>query len=111
MLIYQNGSFLELQGEKSHIGTGLDTTKNPLPSHRTELAPGARMYMFSDGFQDQFGGPQGRKFGFSRLKNLLASVQEMKVPDQRGPIQMAFDNWKNGLEQIDDTLLIGFEAG
>lgn len=111
MLISQNGSFLELQGEKGHIGTSLDTGKNPITSQRVELEPGARMYMFSDGFQDQFGGLQGRRFGFGKLKSLLASVQEMRLRDQKTAIQAAFENWKNGLDQIDDTLLIGFEAG
>lgn len=80
-----------------------------------ELQKGDLFYIFTDGFADQFGGAQGKKFKYPRFKELLISIHEKPLDEQRNEIEKAFNNWINNInpfdnkpyEQIDDILVIG----
>ncbi|HXC06334.1 MAG TPA: hypothetical protein VNZ86_16365 [Bacteroidia bacterium] len=65
------------------------------------------MYLFSDGFCDQFGGIQGKKFTTKRFRNLLLEVQDMPVDSAEKKLREVFKAWKGMNEQVDDVLLIG----
>ena len=64
-------------------------------------------YIFSDGFVDQFGGEKGKKFKIQPFRDLLLSVQENNMYDQKTMIYKTFEDWKGDLEQIDDICVIG----
>jgi len=65
-------------------------------------------YLFSDGFQDQFGGEKGKKFMKKRFKKLLFKNHQKTMPEQQNIVNQAFDNWKGTYDQVDDVLVIGF---
>ena len=95
----------ELKPNKEPIGNFDNPT--PFLTHQIELAEGDAFYIFSDGFSDQFGGDKGKKFKSSKFKDLLLSVQDKTIAQQKIVITDAFENWKGTLEQLDDVCVIG----
>ena len=71
------------------------------------LHKGDSIYLFTDGFADQFGGEKGKKFMYKPLKKLLISLQSKPMKQQVQIIEEAFDKWKGDYEQIDDVCVIG----
>lgn len=75
-----------------------------------QLRPSDRIYMASDGFQDQFGGPSDKRFMAKNFRNLLlVSGQDKTMADQERKLNQVFDHWKGSSEQTDDVLVLGFE--
>jgi serine phosphatase RsbU (regulator of sigma subunit) len=83
--------------------------RDSFQSVRLELERGQVIYMFSDGFADQFGGPKGKKFRYGPFKRLLAELHEKPIDEQKKELDRTIENWKaeSGQEQIDDILVIG----
>lgn len=96
---------LEYKGDKQPVGKYFN--QKPFTSHEIHVSKGDTLYMLTDGFPDQFGGPNGKKFKAKALKELLLSAQHLNMNDQFTFVQNAFDNWKKGYEQMDDVCLIG----
>lgn len=95
-----------LRATKQPIGIyGLDDS--PFIQYETQLETGDTFYVFSDGYADQFGGPDGKKFMSSRFKNLLLSIQHLSMEEQKQKLFDAFHEWKGQAEQLDDILVIG----
>jgi len=69
-----------------------------------------KIYLFSDGYTDQFGGDNIKKFNRKRFRTLLSSISEMEMGKQRKELELAFDNWKGNQEQIDDVCVIGVKV-
>ena len=67
------------------------------------------MYMFSDGYPDQFGGPLGKKFKMVRVKNMLRDIHEKPMEEQYNYIKNNFEIWKEDNDQVDDVLFMGIE--
>jgi len=65
------------------------------------------IYLFTDGFADQFGGPKGKKFKYSQLFKLLSDISAMAMEKQRSILNESFEKWRGELEQIDDVCVIG----
>jgi serine phosphatase RsbU (regulator of sigma subunit) len=68
------------------------------------------VYVFSDGYADQFGGPKGKKFLYRRFRELLVEISTLPTDDQRDRINSAFNTWRGAHEQVDDILVIGIRA-
>ena len=79
----------------------------PFSQKQIPLGTGDMVYLFSDGYADQFGGPQGKKFKYKKLKELLLSIQELPCEEQNKKLKTVFETWKGNLEQVDDILMIG----
>lgn len=95
----------EIKGDKQPIGKHLHSS--PFTTHQVELKKGDSIYVFSDGFADQFGGEKGKKFKAANFKKLLLTVQNESMESQRTSINKAFEEWKGSLEQLDDVCVIG----
>lgn len=78
-------------------------------SHQLPISKGDTIYIFSDGFADQFGGPRGKKFMLSNMQKLLKDNIHQPLDIQKKIISDTFKAWKNNLEQIDDVLVIGIK--
>ena len=65
------------------------------------------IYMFSDGYCDQFGGPTNSKFGFKNFTNLITEIQSLSLPVQKEKLVHTFSEWKENEKQIDDVLVVG----
>jgi len=76
-------------------------------SHSIDIKNGMGIYLFSDGFIDQFGGTDGESFGTDRFRTLLLSIQHLESIQQKEAMNRAFGEWKGERDQIDDVLVIG----
>jgi serine phosphatase RsbU (regulator of sigma subunit) len=108
--LYQirKGEIFAYEGDRNPIGAWIDSKKK-FTTHVVQLQPDDRMYQFTDGITDQFGGPDGRKFSSKRLKTLLMEIQQMTVEEQVKELRKNFNDWKGGYNQTDDISLVAFE--
>ena len=95
----------EIKANKQPIGQ-FDNPE-PYTTHTIELQKGDSLYIFSDGYADQFGGKKGKKLKTANFKKLLISIQSESMEKQKQLIDEAFENWKGSLEQLDDVCVIG----
>jgi serine phosphatase RsbU (regulator of sigma subunit)/TPR repeat protein len=103
--IIRNGEIIEIKANKQPIGQ-FDHPE-PYTTHTFDLESGDSIYIFSDGYVDQFGGEKGKKFKSKAFRELLLSIQDKSMEAQKITIDEAFEIWKGSLEQIDDVCIIG----
>ena len=106
--IIRNNELIETKGNKHHVGK-CDHMPD-FTNHIIKLEEGDTIYIFSDGYVDQFGGPRGKKFMSAKFKQLLLSIQDKSISEQKEIIQTNFNDWKGELEQIDDVCVIGVKV-
>ncbi len=100
-----NDEFIEIKPDKQPIGKYVD--QKPFNSFKLELEKGDMIYLFTDGFADQFGGPKGKKYKYKPFKELLLSIHKMPVDEQKTVLLSSFNDWKGKLDQVDDVCIIG----
>ncbi len=83
--------------------------EKPFTNHIIPLQKGDKIYLFSDGYIDQFGGKHGGKFMTQNFKDLLLSVTNEKMEKQESILAQRFHEWKKNIDQLDDVLVIGVE--
>jgi serine phosphatase RsbU (regulator of sigma subunit) len=98
-------NILEIKADKQPIGK-FDYGK-PFTNHEVEVEKGDSVYIFTDGYADQFGGPLGKKFRYKTLKTLLLQIHHLPLNQQRDILDKTFEKWKGELSQIDDVCIIG----
>jgi serine phosphatase RsbU (regulator of sigma subunit) len=98
--------FRELKPDKAAIG-GHTSPGQVYSSIQLELKTGDMVYLFTDGYADQFGGPKGKKFKYKALQELLLANSERPPGEQKEEIAKVFESWKGSLEQTDDVTVIG----
>ncbi len=103
--IVRNGEMTEYKGNNMPVAYYDNMTD--FTRHSIQLKRGDRIYLFTDGFPDQFGGPLGKKFKYKPFKELLLEVHDRPMEEQKRILQMVFDEWKGSLDQIDDVLVMG----
>jgi tetratricopeptide (TPR) repeat protein len=77
--------------------------------HHIDLSPGDTIYLFSDGYSDQFGGPLNKKYGYTTFRNLIASTSKKPFENQRDIFWNEFDKWKGDENQTDDVIVMGIK--
>jgi serine phosphatase RsbU (regulator of sigma subunit)/tetratricopeptide (TPR) repeat protein len=103
--ILRNNEILEFKGDKQPIGKHFD--KKPFSLIEIQLQKNDVIYIFTDGFQDQFGGSKQKKYRVSQMRELFISISDIKMEEQRKLIDASFETWKGELEQVDDVCVIG----
>jgi len=105
---YQTNELKEIKANKQPIGK----TDHPEPftTHTIELQKGDSIYLFTDGFADQFGGPKGKKFKYKQLEDLLVSSNSLSISEQHHTLKSTLSDWKGSLEQVDDICVIGIRV-
>ncbi|MES2838165.1 MAG: two-component regulator propeller domain-containing protein [Bacteroidota bacterium] len=96
---------IEYKPDKQPIGRYSD--EKPFTSHKINLEIGDTLFIFTDGYSDQFGGEKGKKYKSTKMKELFLSIQDQEMDEQRKLIDDSFENWRGNLEQIDDVCVIG----
>lgn len=109
LYLVREGAVIGYGPNKIAIGN-FDMQGQEFQQHRIELRPGDMVYVFSDGYADQFGGPKGKKFLHRRFRELLVEVSGQPAERQRRLLQDAFNAWRGAHEQVDDILVIGMRA-
>ena len=102
----RDDEFTEIKGDRIGIGGGISEAHH-FSNHEMDLKKGDLIYLFSDGYADQFGGPNGKKFKSSQFKTLLAEICDKKMEEQQEILLEQFEKWRGDLEQVDDVLVIG----
>ncbi len=105
--IVRNKQLIELKTDRFPIGSYFEDSQQKYSNNEFQLQKNDFLYLFTDGFSDQFGGPKEKKFKYKQFKELLVSVSHLKPDEQLEQLQRAFDKWKGNLEQIDDILVMG----
>lgn len=111
LVYFQNGEICTIKGNRTPIG-GKRFANASYQSHQISLKKGetTTFYIFSDGFQDQFGGPDNRKYMVKRFRELLSSIYHLPMSKQQQLLEEEFEAWcPNANDQIDDILIIGFQ--
>ena len=88
---------------------GLFSHAKPFKEHKTQLERGDKVYIFTDGYQDQFGGKKGKKLMPKKFKKLLLDSNQLSMEQQKETLENEFNSWRGELEQIDDVCVIGVE--
>lgn len=94
-----------IKADKQPIG--LYENSKPFQTHSMILEGGDIIYLFSDGFADQFGGDQGKKLKSRRFEQLILDARAKPMDEQKANLESAFDNWKKDFAQVDDVCVIG----
>ena len=105
--LIRKGELIEVKANKFPIGNSKSGENNKFTNHEIILEKGDTIYIFSDGYSDQFGGPSGKKFKSSALKQLLINSQQLNMADQRELLNNSIEAWRGQHEQVDDILVIG----
>ncbi|TAJ13363.1 serine/threonine protein phosphatase [Marinilabiliaceae bacterium JC017] len=106
--LIRDNEILSYKGNRFAIGhhgaaAGLTFTKQEIPLQENDI-----IYLFSDGYADQFGGPEGKKFKYRRFRHLLLNIHKLPIEDQKAILHQKMEEWMNGQhEQVDDILLMG----
>jgi len=98
-------SLIEIKADKQPIGKY--DFREPFQSHKISLEKGDSIYVFSDGYADQFGGVKGKKFMYKPFKKLLTQLSSLKMDEQKEKVTNTFSDWKGSMEQIDDVCVLG----
>jgi serine phosphatase RsbU (regulator of sigma subunit) len=107
LYLIRSGTLSEYKPDLMPIGIYIRKEK-PFKSHNIRTAKGDCFYIFSDGYADQFGGENRKKFQARAFKKLLLSIHDKPMPEQREILLETLKQWMDGYEQVDDILVIGF---
>jgi serine phosphatase RsbU (regulator of sigma subunit) len=107
LYIIRNGEVLQTKANKFPIGLFLGEEKKKFTNHTLQLQKGDFVYIFSDGFADQFGGPYGRKFMAIPFRVLLMDIHREPIQKQKEILNKTLEEWRGQLDQVDDILVIG----
>jgi len=115
VLLIRDGVLTQYKPDKMPVGIHYKEQAS-FTNHEINIQKGDTIYMFSDGYIDQFGGEKGRKFMIKRFKELIVEIYDKPMREQKEILTTTFDDWKKGDEnrefqhQIDDVLVIGFKV-
>jgi len=102
-----NNQLVSYDGDKQAIGLQSQEKLKAFTNHELAIEKGDVIYMFTDGFEDQFGGEKSKKYKSSRFREFLQSIHTNKMPEQKVLLEQEFINWRGKNEQLDDVLIIG----
>ena len=108
LILIRNGKLMEYKGDKQPIGIYSGVAK-PFTNQVIEVQQGDSIYLYTDGYADQFGGHKNKKFKYAQLKELLITIAALPMDVQKEKLKINFDAWKASNEQVDDVLVIGIK--
>jgi len=107
--IIRNEEVIQIKPEKMPIGKH-DNDQTPFVGGEFDLQKGDQVYTLTDGFQDQFGGPKGKKFMVKRMRQFVLENSKLSMTEQHVKLKQAFMEWQGNLEQVDDVCVIGIRV-
>ncbi len=108
LYIVRNNEIIEIKGDRIIVGPDYGLQRGPFTNNSIQMEENDVIYMFSDGYPDQFGGPEGKKFKYRRFRHLLMSIHHLPMEEQHRKLEENMKEWmglKN--DQIDDLMVIG----
>jgi serine phosphatase RsbU (regulator of sigma subunit)/HAMP domain-containing protein len=107
LYILRNNEVEQIKADKFPIGSYFDGQPQSYTNHTIQLQKGDYVYIFSDGYADQFGGPKGKKYMYKQFRDYLLELVGKKIDTQKNFLNNNIEHWKGSLEQVDDILVIG----
>lgn len=109
VFIVRDGELTELKADKFPITASTEQDNVSFTDKSFELKTGDCVYLFTDGYADQFGGEKGKKFMYKRMKELFIDIGPLSMAAQQTRMEETFQKWRGNLEQVDDILVIGIK--
>jgi len=105
LYMIRDNEFKEIKPDKQPIGKFLEA--KPFTNHEIKVQKNDCIYLFSDGFADQFGGDKGKKLKYQTFKDILLKNHRIPMTEQKAILKNHFENWRGELEQVDDVCVMG----
>lgn len=111
LYLIRDKQLIEYKADKKAIGGSFEVdAQKEFTNHIIQLEKGDCIYLFSDGFADQFGGDSGKKLKYKNFQNILIEMNSYSMKEQQEQLSNFFTNWKGNLDQVDDVLVIGIRV-
>jgi phosphoserine phosphatase RsbU/P len=110
LIMVRNNEIFQYEPTKAPIGKNDEFSAGEFQNNEIDMQPGDIYYIFSDGYADQFGGTENKKFLKRRLKALLHDISGLPMEEQKKRLGANFDEWKGRYEQVDDIMIIGVQV-
>lgn len=107
LVLIRDNSLRKLENDRMPVGAG--EKKNDFRLFSLDLMKNDCLYLYTDGFSDQFGGEHGKKFKSKNLDKLILDIHTKPLQEQEKSLFQAFNNWKKDLDQVDDVCLVGLK--
>lgn len=104
-----NGVLTQIKGDKFPVGAFIEDKINKFTLHKFTVEKGDNIYLFSDGFADQFGGPKGKKYKYYQFQQKLLALSSNLPQTQQESLKKEFFDWQGSHDQVDDVLVIGIK--
>ena len=106
----RNGEIIETKADRKAIGQPVvDGMQESFSNHEIDLQKGDTLYIFSDGYVDQFGGKKGKKFMGRRFRQMILDINDKNMKEQEAFIGARLTKWRGERDQVDDVLVIGIK--
>jgi len=109
LYIVRDSKIIEIKGDRFSVGMEGETERPLFKSHIVPIEQSDMIYMFTDGYVDQFGGTEGKKFKFRRFRHLLLNIHKLTLEEQKKSLNESISEWRGAQEQVDDILIIGIK--
>jgi serine phosphatase RsbU (regulator of sigma subunit) len=110
MLLLSNNRITTYKGKRASIGGNRDLESNIFDTYKVTVKKGDVVYLSSDGYTDQFGGPDGRKFMHQQFQQLLLKIAHLPKQEQRDMLGTTLQDWQGDLDQVDDICVVGVKV-
>ncbi len=110
LYLIRDSKIIELKGDRYTVGVGAEPDRPVFNSHFIQIEPDDMVYIFTDGYIDQFGGPEGKKYKFRRFRQLLLTIHQLPLDEQKEQLKRSISEWRGSHEQVDDILIIGIRT-
>lgn len=107
--VFYGNDLLEVKPDKLYIGNNKNGVADIFTNHTFQLQKDDCVYVFTDGYADQFGGAKGKKFKYNQIKDVLVKGAHLPIDEQYNILNQTFIDWKGKQEQVDDVLVIGIK--
>ena len=108
LYLVRNKELLQTRGNRMPVA--IHVKMDEFTKHEVPIETGDSFYMFSDGYADQFGGPEGKKFKSKKFKQLFVDIQDEDMITQKEILNRTITEWRGEIEQIDDIVVLGFKV-
>jgi ligand-binding sensor domain-containing protein/serine phosphatase RsbU (regulator of sigma subunit) len=109
LYLIRNNKIEEIRGDRFSVGLLDEGESDEITKTKIKLQKEDVFYLFSDGYADQFGGSEGKKYKYRRFRHLLLTIHKLPLDQQLTYFDRSFEDWKGELEQVDDVLILGFK--
>jgi len=110
LFLVRDGEMFEIKGNKFSVGIYLEKEAKSFTNNKLKIRKGDVIYIFSDGYADQFGGPRGKKFMQNQFRTLLFDIHRKPMPEQKRILDQTIEHWRGMEDQVDDILVMGLRV-